>query len=216
MNIKILLIEDNKEIRDNIKEYLELEGFIVEIASDGEEGMDKALLKKYDLILLDLMLPKIDGITIASKLNRKIDVPIIMITAKDSINDKLIGFENGAVDYIVKPFDLRELVARVKSNLKLNSKIITINNIEVDFEKRQFKKDGKIIKLTIKEYLIFEFLYNNKDRLLTRTDIIEYVWGGEDLYSDDAKLDVNISTLRKKLDKRIVETVKGVGYKFGF
>lgn len=216
MNIKILLIEDNKEIRDNIKEYLELEWFIVEIASDWEEWMDKALLKKYDLILLDLMLPKIDWITIASKLNRKIDVPIIMITAKDSINDKLIWFENWAVDYIVKPFDLRELVARVKSNLKLNSKIITINNIEVDFEKRQFKKDWKIIKLTIKEYLIFEFLYNNKDRLLTRTDIIEYVWWWEDLYSDDAKLDVNISTLRKKLDKRIVETVKWVWYKFWF
>ncbi|MDD2870397.1 MAG: response regulator transcription factor [Candidatus Gracilibacteria bacterium] len=217
MPTKILLIEDNKDIRDNIKEYLELEGFSIETASDGEEGMDKALLKKYDLILLDLMLPKIDGITIAKKLTRKSETPIIMITAKDSINEKLVGFESGAVDYIVKPFDLRELEARIKANLKTNNNnlLISYNDLEIDLQKREFKKGGKIVKITIKEFLIFEFLYNNKDKLLTRSDIIEHVWGGDSLFDDDAKLDVYISTLRKKLDKNIIETVKGVGYKFG-
>lgn len=217
MPTKILLIEDNKDIRDNIKEYLELEWFSIETASDWEEWMDKALLKKYDLILLDLMLPKIDGITIAKKLTRKSETPIIMITAKDSINEKLVWFESWAVDYIVKPFDLRELEARIKANLKTNNNnlLISYNDLEIDLQKREFKKWWKIVKITIKEFLIFEFLYNNKDKLLTRSDIIEHVWWWDSLFDDDAKLDVYISTLRKKLDKNIIETVKGVGYKFG-
>jgi len=217
MSTKILLIEDNKEIRENIKEYLELEWYIIDTASDWEEWMDKALLKSYDLILLDLMLPKIDGISIARKLTRKLETPIIMITAKDSINDKLAWFENWAVDYIVKPFDLRELEARIKVNLKsnMNNSIIEFNDLEIDLQKREFKKSWVQIKLTIKEYLIFEFLYNNKDKVVTRTDIIDYVWWSGDLFDADAKLDVYISNLRKKLDKNLVETVKWVGYKFG-
>lgn len=217
MTVKILLIEDNKEIRDNIKEYLELEAYEVDIAKDWEEWMDKALFKKYDLILLDLMLPKIDWITIARKIIRKLETPIIMITAKDSINDKLVWFENWAVDYIVKPFDLRELEARIKANLKIktNNKIlIEYNDIEIDLSKREFKKSWNMVNITTKEYLIFEFLYNNKDKLVTRTDIIEYVWGWDSLFEADAKLDVYISNLRKKLDKNIIETVKWVWYKY--
>ena len=217
MATKILLIEDNKEIRDNIKEYLELEAYDVDIAKDWEEWMDKALLKKYDLILLDLMLPKIDWITIAKKIIRKLETPIIMITAKDSINDKLVWFENWAVDYIVKPFDLRELEARIKANLKINNNnkvLIIYNDLEIDLSKREFKKWWSIVKITTKEYLIFEFLYNNKDKLVTRTDIIEHVWWGDSLFEADAKLDVYISNLRKKLDKNIIETVKWVWYKY--
>lgn len=216
MVTKILLIEDNKEIRDNIKEYLELEGYDVDIAKDWEEWMDKALLKKYDLILLDLMLPKIDWITIARKIIRKLETPIIMITAKDSINDKLIWFENWAVDYIVKPFDLRELEARIKANLKINNNkvLIKYDDIEIDLSKREFKKWWSIVKITTKEYLIFEFLYNNKDKLVTRTDIIEHVWWWDSLFEADAKLDVYISNLRKKLDKNIIETIKWVWYKY--
>lgn len=217
MTAKILLIEDNKDIRENIKEYLELEGFDVDIAKDWEEWIDKALLRKYDLILLDLMLPKIDWITIAKKLTRKIEVPIIMITAKDSINDKLVWFDSWAIDYIVKPFDLRELEARIKANLKINNNskvLIEYNDLEIDLLKREFKKSWNIVNITTKEYLIFEFLYNNKDSLVTRTDIIEYVWWWDNLFEADAKLDVYISNLRKKLDKKIIETVKWVWYKF--
>lgn len=214
MNAKILLIEDNREISENIKEYLELEWFSVETAFDWEEWIDKSLLKKYDLILLDLMLPKIDWISIAKKLTRKIDVPIIMITAKDSINDKLIWFENWAVDYIVKPFDLRELEARIKAKLKINNNlIIKYKDLEIDLQKREFKKSWKTLNITTKEYMIFDYLYNNKDLLLTRTDIIEYVWWWDNLFEEDAKLDVNISTLRKKLYREIIETVKWVWYK---
>ena len=216
MTTKILLIEDNKDIRDNIKEYLELENFMVDVAIDWEEWMDKALLKKYDLILLDLMLPKIDWITIAKKLVRKIKTPIIIITAKDSIDEKLLWFESGAIDYIVKPFDLRELEARIKANLKINNnnQVLEYNDIIIDLQKREFKKWWLIIKITIKEFMIFELLYNNKDKLVTRTDIIEYVWGGNSLFESDAKLDVYISNLRKKLDKNIIETVKWVWYKY--
>ena len=209
---KILLIEDNKEISNNIKEYLELEGYNIDIAFDWEEWIDKALLKKYDIILLDLMLPKIDGLTIAKKITKKIDTPIIMITAKDSLEDKLTWFKNGAIDYIVKPFDLRELEARIKATLKQSINIIEFKDVRVDFDKREFLRWSKEVKITIKEFLIFEFLYNNKDRVVTRSDIIEYVWWESGLFESDGKLDVYISNLRKKLNKNIVETVKGIGY----
>ena len=214
MNKKILLIEDNKDISNNIKEYLELEDYIIDIAYDWEVWMDKALMKKYDLILLDLMLPSIDWLTIARKITRKIETPIIMLTAKDSINDKLTWFSNWAIDYIVKPFDLRELEARIKVSLKQNkTNIIEFNDIIIDLEKREFKNMWEKVKITIKEFLIFEFLYLNKDKVSTRTDIIEYVWWESEIFDADPKLDVYISNLRKKLDKSIIETVKWIGYK---
>lgn len=215
MNNKILLIEDNKDISDNIKEYLELESFIMDVAYDWEEWMDKALLKKYDLILLDLMLPLIDWITIAKKLTRKIDTPIIMITAKDSIENKLDWFSSWAIDYIVKPFDLRELEVRIKLALNKNnikSNIINYEDISLNMEKREFKKWEDYLKITTKEYLILELLLNNKDKVVTRTDMIEYVWWENDIFSADAKLDVNISTIRSKLNKKIIKTVKWVWY----
>jgi len=214
MNKKILLIEDNKDISNNIKEYLELEDYIIDVAYDWEVWMDKALMKKYDLILLDLMLPSIDWLTIARKITRKIETPIIMLTAKDSINDKLTWFSNWAIDYIVKPFDLRELEARIKVSLKQNkTNIIEFNDIIIDLEKREFKNMWEKVKITIKEFLIFEFLYLNKDKVSTRTDIIEYVWWESEIFDADPKLDVYISNLRKKLDKSIIETVKWIGYK---
>ncbi len=215
---KILLIEDNKEISNNIRDYLELENFEVDTIFDGEKGIDKACEKKYDLILLDLMLPKIDGYTIAKKTSAKVNTPIIMITAKDSITNKLDWFESGAIDYIVKPFDLRELEARIKAILKINyvSKEIFFSDLVINLEKREFLRWEEKIKITTKEFLIFEYLYENRARICTRTDLIEYVWGAESMFDDDSKLDVYISNLRKKLDKRIIETLKTVGYKFNW
>lgn len=210
----ILLIEDNKEISNNIKEYLELEDFIVDTAFDWEIWMDKALLKKYDLILLDLMLPEIDWLTISRKLSTKINTPIIILTAKDSIEDKLKWFETWAVDYIVKPFDLRELEVRIKTRLKKElPNQIEYSDVKINLDKREFIKKWENIHITIKEFLIFEFLYKNKNRLLSRWDIIEYVWGKTELFDADWKLDVYISNLRKKIDKNIIETVRWVGYK---
>ena len=215
---KILLIEDNRDISRNIKEYFELEGYRVEVAYDGEVWIDKATENKYDLILIDLMLPKIDGFTIAKKLQRKIKTPIIMTTAKDSIDDKLLWFENGALDYIVKPFDLRELEVRINILLKRNEStqdIIEFQDVEMNLEKREFKKNSILVNITQKEFLIFEYLYQNRSRVVTRTELIEYIWWESWLFESDSKLDVYISNLRKKLWKTIIETVKGVGYKIG-
>ena len=215
---KILLIEDNKDISRNIKEYLELEGYLVEVAYDGEVWIDKATEHKYDLILLDLMLPKIDGFTIAKKLQRRIKTPIIMTTAKDSIDDKLLWFESGALDYIVKPFDLRALEVRINILLKRNQNthdIIEFEDVEIHLEKREFKKSDTLVNITQKEFLIFEYLYKNNSRVVTRTELIEHIWWENWLFESDSKLDVYISNLRKKLCKNIIETVKGVGYKIG-
>jgi len=214
---KILLIEDNKEISNNIKEYLELEDFKVTQAFDWEVWLDTVKSKKFDLILLDLMLPEIDGLTVARKLLWKIDTPIIMITAKDSINQKLEWFKNWAIDYLVKPFDLRELEARIKANLKIEkvSSELFFWEIKINLEKRDFIKNWEKVKITTKEFLIFSYLYENKNRVCTRSDLIEYVWGNDSIFDDDSKLDVYISNLRRKLDKKLIETIKWVGYKFG-
>jgi len=213
MNNKILLIEDNKEISDSIKQYLELEKYIIDRTFTWWEWLDMVFEKKYDLILLDLMLPEIDWISIAKKIVRKLDTPIIIITAKDSIEDKLIWFETGAIDYIVKPFDLRELEFRIKAHLNKNiPSIIEFNDIQIDLKNRIFISWWDKLHVTTKEFLLFEYLFKNKGLLVNRTDIIDYVWWWEDLFEADGKLDVNISKLRKKVWKNIIETVKWVGY----
>ena len=214
---KILLIEDNKEISDSIKQYLELEDFEIDRCFDGEAGLDTALSKKYDLILLDVMLPEIDGFTIARKLKeRQNETPIIIITAKDSIDDKLIWFDQWIHDYIVKPFDLRELEARIKTLLRKNDdhSILVHNNISIDMSKRVFIKDAQNIVITQKEYLIIELLLKNKGIPTTRTDIIEYAWGwGDSIFDSDGKLDVYISNIRHKLSKDLIHTIKWFWYK---
>jgi len=215
--VKILLIEDNREISDSIKQYLELEDFEIDRCFDGEKGLDTALTKKYDLILLDLMLPEIDGFTIARKLQeRGNEIPIIIITAKDSIDDKLIWFDYWVVDYIVKPFDLRELEARVKSILRKNDdhSILHYDNIEIDMLKRSFLKDSKGVLITQKEFLIIELLLKNKGTPTSRTDIIEHAWGWWDsIFDSDGKLDVYISNIRNKLSKNLIHTIKWFWYK---
>lgn len=215
MQKKILLIEDNKDISDNIKEYLELEWYKIDIALDWEVWLDKAILHDYDLILLDLMLPKIDWLTIADKVTRKKSTPIIMLTAKNSIEDKIVWFNKWAIDYIVKPFDLRELEARIKVRLKAKvDNTILFKDIEIDLEKREFKKNWIEINISMKEFIIFEYLYKNKDKLVSRTQIIDFVWWESELFDSDWKLDVYISNLRKKLDKDIIKTVKWFWYKY--
>ena len=213
---KILLIEDNKDISESIKEYLELEDFEIDSCFSWDDGLDQALNKTYDMILLDVMLPKVDGFTIAAKLKEKSDVPIVMITAKDAIDDKLLWFDNGVQDYIVKPFDLRELEARINSIFKRNEKITAYDfwQVYIDLEKRIFTKDWEPVTLTQKEYLIVEVLLKNKERPVSRTDIIEFAWGWWDaLFESDAKLDVYISTIRNKLCKNFIQTIKWFWYK---
>lgn len=213
----ILLIEDNIEIQKNIQEYLEMEDYKVTTCSDWECGLDNAIAHQYDIILLDLMLPKIDGITIAKKIKQKKPTPILMITAKDSIDEKLVGFASWADDYIVKPFDLRELDARIQSVYKRGKNILWekfhFNDLEIHLKNRTFLKNWFEINVTGKEFQIIEILLKNKGKTISRTEIIEEIWGEEWLFSSDWKLDVYISNLRSKLWKDLIKTIKWYGYR---
>lgn len=218
----ILLVEDNKDISRNIKDYLELEWFKVTQAFDGEVGIEKATKEDYDLILLDLMLPEVDGIDIARKVSQRKQTPIIMTTARESIQDRLLGFETWAIDYLVKPFDLRELHARVLVHVgktvswSATAPVITLGETQVNLSKREFTKNGDDVHLTQKEFLILEKLIDMKDVVVSRSDIIESLWGEEALFEwGDNKLDVYISNLRSKLWKWSIKTIKWVGYTLG-
>ena len=213
--MKILLIEDNKEISENIKEYFELDWAIVKCFFDWVSWLDEALIWKYDIILLDLMLPWIDGITVSRKLKWKINTPIIITTAKESIDVKLEWFENWVTDYIVKPFDLRELEARIKIALNKNTANVVIRwDYELDFENRVFKKSWEDIKIWKTEFQILNYFYDNKSKVVSRSELIESVWWEKALFDSDGKLDVYISTIRNKLWKDILITSKWYGYKF--
>ncbi len=160
------------------------------------------------------MLPWIDGITVSRKLKWRITTPIIITTAKESIDVKLEWFDNGVVDYIVKPFDLRELEARIKIVLNKNISVVVRGDYELDFENRVFKNKGESIKVWKTEFQILNYLYENKSKVVSRTEIIEYIWWEEALFDSDAKLDVYISNIRNKLWKDILVTSKWYGYKF--
>jgi two-component system, OmpR family, response regulator VicR len=216
--MKVLLVEDHKEISKNIREYLELEGFFVETAFDGLEGLEKSLAGNHDVILLDLMLPKFDGIELSKKIHSKKATPIIMITARESIDERLIGFASWAIDYLVKPFDLRELVARIMvhtHSIDPTKKYYENTELSLDFEKRVFLKNNTVVHLTQKEFLILENIFEKKESVVTRSAIIEYLWGEDGLFEGgDNKLDVYISNIRQKLGKNIITTIKWVGYTF--
>ena len=215
--MKILLIEDNKDIAKNITEYLKLEWYIVAWNGRGDDGFTMASQYDFDLILLDLSLPWMDGIDICKNIKtKKPEIPIIMITARESVDDKVKWLWFWADDYIIKPFDLRELVARIKvqERKKNVSKNYVFGDIVLQLESRDFTKKWEKILLTQKEFLILEVLLKRMPNLVSRTDIIDEVWWGEDeLFKSDGKLDVYISNLRTKFGKNFIETVKGVGYK---
>jgi two-component system response regulator ArlR len=212
--MKILLIEDNKKISDNIRRYLELEWFLVDVSFDGENWLKKALNWDFDLILLDLMIPKIDWISLCVNFRKKSDVPIIMITAKSEIDDKLEWFDSGADDYLTKPFDLDELFVRIKAVLKRFNKfdIFEYKDVKVMFENKKVLKNWVEINLTIKEFILMEVLIKNYGISVSRTDIIDYIWWWDSLFEWDNKLDVYISNIRKKLWKDFIKTIKWFGY----
>lgn len=214
--MKLLLIEDNKTIAKNIKKYLELEWYKVLWAENGLYGLEIARKKNIDLIILDLMLPWMDGIEICKRIKKEKDIPIIMTTAKWELDDKLEWFDAGSDDYLVKPFDLEELLVRIKALLKRskwNEDIFEKWNIKIDIEAKKISKNNKEVKLTIKEYNILEILLNNTWIAISRTDIIQEIWGWDSLFEWDWKLDVYISGIRKKLWKNFIETIKWFWYK---
>lgn len=211
----LLLIEDNITIANNIKKYLELQGHSVEAVYDGTSWLNLALERQYELIILDVMLPGMDGFEILQQVRQTKQVPVIMTTAKGQIEDKSIWYEHGADDYLVKPFEMKELVLRIQALLKRSqvSDIIKFKDLEINTLDNEVTKDGKLIKLTNKERLVLSAILDDIWHAVSRSDIIDFVRWWDSVWQNDSKLDVYISNLRRKLDKELIETVKGFGYK---
>jgi heavy metal response regulator len=219
--MRLLLIEDEKRLASVIKKGLLEQHFAVDCAFDGEEGLYLAEAESYDAIILDLALPKIDGITICKRLReRKIKTPILMLTARSQVEDKVIGLDSGADDYLVKPFEFSELKARLRALLRRSHNqpepIIHIDDLEIDPLYHTVKRGDKVISLTPKEFAILEYLARHKNEVLTRTQIMEHTWD-YNFETLSNVVDVFIATLRKKIDrgfkKRLIHTIHGVGYK---
>ncbi len=220
--MKILIIEDEYSLADAIAETLRKENFTVEIVTDGEKGEDEAIANVYDLILLDVMLPNKNGFEILKELRReKIETPVIMLTAKSEIYDKLNGLENGADDYITKPFHMKELVARIKVILKRNSNIkdtniLEFNDLKLDLRTGKMCSHNNEISINGKELELLETLLMNKNQIMSREILANKIWG----YDSDAEynnVEVYISFLRRKLkilkSNVRIKSVRGVGYK---
>lgn len=214
----ILVIEDEKGIVDFLKQGLEEEGYKISTASDGEDGLKKALELDIDLVLLDWMLPKMQGIDVSKNIRReKINLPIIFLTAKDTVQETIEGLKAGANDYIKKPFSFDELVERIKIHFRAKDhiKILTLQNIILDKSKFQVYVDNKEVALTQREFELLEYLIINKGKVCTRTNIIEDVWDIHFEY-DTGVIDVFMNAIRKKLnlnkDEELIKTIRGVGY----
>jgi DNA-binding response OmpR family regulator len=218
--MRILVIEDEKHIADFIRQGLREEGYSVDVAYDGEEGYFFAESKEYDAIVLDLMIPKMDGLTLCKKLREdKNTVPVIMLTAKNTVQDKLAGFDSGAEDYLTKPFSFKELLARIRVLLRKGGAPFTsqlkAGDLVMDLLTRKVTAKGMEIALTSREFSLLEFLVRNAGKVVTRTAIAENVW---DINFDTTTnvIDVHINALRKKiaraLKKEIIQTYRGRGY----
>jgi two-component system response regulator VicR len=220
MKEKILIVDDDKFLIDLVKNSLEKEGYKIISASDGNTAIKLAMKEKPDLIILDILMPEIDGFEVCYYLQKKISAPIIMLTAKDDVIDKIVGLEVGADDYITKPFNLPELVARVKSALRRSKKLretreekIVIKKLELNLETREVKFKNKKINLTPKEFQLLELFMRNNGKVFKREYLLDKIWG-EEKYIDSRTVDVTIKRLREKLNPNFIVTVWGVGYKF--
>jgi len=215
-----LIVEDEKKVAAFIKKGLEEETYAVDVAYDGEDGLHMGLENQYDLVILDLMLPVIDGLEVLSRLRgEKIETPILLLTAKDSVEDKVTGLNTGADDYLTKPFAFSELLARIRVLLrrgKAETKtVLQINGLSLDLVSHKVKRNDEEIELTGKEYSLLEYFMRNQGKVLTRTMIAEHVWD----YNFDTftnVIDVYVNHLRKKIDKgypeKLLHTLRGVGY----
>ncbi len=218
--MRILVVEDERTLANLIKEGLEEENFSVDVAYDGEEGLFLAENEPYDAIILDIMLPKVDGIEILKQVRAKgIKTPVLMLTAKSSIEDKVLGLDSGADDYLTKPFSFEELLARLRAILRRafgeTDNVVRVADLELNLNTHEVKRGGVKIELSYKEYALLEYLVLNKNKLLTRSQISEHIYDYE--YDFDSNvIDVMIARLRKKIDKgfdrKLIHTVRGAGY----
>ena len=226
MSKKILVVEDEKNIAELERDYLEANGYTVEIEFDGKNGLDKAIGSGYDLVILDVMLPGIDGFEVCRRVRAQSDIPIIMLTAREEEADKVMGLELGADDYITKPFNILELKARIRALLRRanaapqqkqpETLLLTAGGITLDPEQRVAVKNGEIVELTAKEYDLIELLVKNPRRVYSRENLMDLVWGYT--YAGDYRtVDVHIRRLREKLEENPAApqhllTKWGVGY----
>jgi heavy metal response regulator len=218
--MKILVVEDEKKVGAFIKKGLEEDSYSVELAHDGDKGEELAVTQNFDLIILDILMPKKDGLTLLKELRAKqISTPVLMITAKGSVEDKVKGLDSGADDYLVKPFAIAELLARVRSLLRRGpaekSTSLVVADLALDLVSHKARRGHKLIDLTAKEYTLLEYFMRNANRVLSRTIISEHIWN----YNFDTGtniIDVYINHLRNKIDggfdKKLIHTVRGVGY----
>ena len=216
MKTSILLVEDNQTIGQNIQKYLELEGYSVLWVQNWSYANEVVKHQEFDLVLLDLMLPGTDGLVVAKTIKQhQQQTRILMMTAKGQLEDKLEGFEVWADDYLVKPFDLEELVARIEALLRrsVQKDVVSYGVLTLDNLQKKIFKSWEEIKLSLKEFQILELLIRNKGMALSRLDIIEEVRGWDAGFEEDGKLDVYLSIIRRKIWKEMIETIKGYGYR---
>lgn len=213
----ILLVEDDEQITRVIRLELEHEGYHVETAHDGLTGLERAL-KEPDLVVLDLMLPKLDGVELCMRLRAKSNVPIIMLTAKDRIPDRVVGLDAGADDYLIKPFSIDELLARVRVRLRAKrpqQRLLQVADLTLNRDKHEVYRGGRLLMLTAKEYSLLEYLLIHRDKVHTRDELFNGVWGSDFLGGSNL-IDVYIRYLRTKIDEefepKLIATVRGVGY----
>ncbi|QWG35482.1 response regulator transcription factor [Bacillus mycoides] len=226
MSYHILLVEDDISIQEMVETYLVKEGFQVTIASDGEEGVNAFLKGSFDLIILDIMMPKLDGLEVVRIIREKSAVPILMMSAKDTDVDKAIGLGLGADDYICKPFSMIELAARVKAAIRRSTKYsaveskdeaIQIGDLIIDPINFTVEKKGRQLKLTLKEFEILKLFVKNQNRVFTKAQIYKLVWN-EEYYGDDNVINVHMRRLREKIETdpsnpEYIKTLWGIGYK---
>jgi len=213
--MKILLIEDDKKIVSFLEKGLKEDGYIIESVNSGEEGEYLALLYEYDLIILDWMLPDVEGIKILENIKKEKSTPIIMLTAKDKLNDKVSALRKGADDYLTKPFEYDELLARIEVIYRRkfdNKNLLKLKDLEIDVYNKIIKKRGEPIKLTKKEYELFIFLLKNKNAYVSTSMIEDDLWNNEK-YINSNVISVTIYHLRKKIGKDFIKSYKGFGYK---
>lgn len=233
---KVLVVDDEQAIIDVLVYNLKKEGYETLEATDGITAVNMALEQKPDLMLLDIMLPKLDGLSVCKRVKNYLNIPILMLTAKDAEIDKIVGLELGADDYITKPFSVRELMARVKANLRKNEisnvkkesmsefetveakkdNVIKVNDLELDLDRFEVRVRGEVIDLTLREFEVLKFLASQPGQVITRETLLEKVWGYE-YYGDIRTVDVTVRRIREKIEKdtsnpKILITKRGVGY----